>query len=286
MAFNAEGFYQELDRLYGAHDSEGARRLMLETREAVRGDKLAETAVLNELACFYRNTSAWTPCVESFRELLSVMESAGTENTEDYARAVLNMAGAYRLMGDYDSALATFARARDILDKQNAEPYSYASIWNNEGLVYQDMGDFSKAAEYFERGLNILRTIPERSSEYAVNLSNLAAAYFRGGKQDAAIRALDEALSLFSGMEGVGAMHYASALNTKAVMLFSSGNLRESAALFTQAAEQTKLVFGENKDYASACRSCAAVYARLGDAENAALWREKYERAAEDLKNR
>jgi len=283
MTFDAAAFYAELDEYFGRYDNEATERFLLESLEKARGDMRAETAVLNELACFYRNTSKWQGSLSAFSELCAVMESAGMEKTEDYALAVLNKAGMYRLMGGYDEALSTFSQAKSVLDSVGAAAYSYASLYNNTGLVYQDMRRFDKAAEYFELGLEKLPKTPENEAERATSLANLAAAYLNCGDREKALIKLDEALTVFSVLDGGNNAHYAGALNTRAVILFMCGDYAGAAEMFEKAIEKTKLIFGENKDFVSGCRNCAAAYMKLGNSERAKYYLDLSEKAAAKL---
>lgn len=284
MSFDAEKFYNDLDEAYGRYDNDATERFMLQTLEDVKGDKRAETAVLNELACFYRNTSKWQQCIDSFSRLLRVMEENGDDKGEDYALAVLNKAGSYRIMGEYDKALETFAHVKELLDKLgDADPYSYASLNNNTGLAYHGAGNYEKAAECFERGLEYLPDIPDNITEKATNLANLAAAYWYCGKRALAIEKLDAALEIFKDLDGGMNAHYAGALNTKGVFLYTMGDYAGAAKQFEAAIERTKLIFGENKEYVSACRSLASTYAKLGDNETAARYLAKGEEVAKKI---
>lgn len=268
MSFDAEKFYNDLDASYGRYDNAATERFMLQTLDSVRGETRAEVAVLNELACFYRNTSLWQKCVDAFSELIKVLEDSGDNSSEDYALALLNKAGAYRIMGQYDKAIETFSRVRELLDALgDADPYSYASLNNNTGLAYHGKGDYEKAAECYEKGLEILPDIPDNITEKATNLANLAAAYWYCGKRDLANEKLDAALDIFKDLDGGMNAHYAGALNTKGVFLFTEGDYAGAARMFEAAIERTRLIFGENKEFVSGCRSCAAAYAKLGDNE-------------------
>ncbi len=318
MAFDINGFYNELDEYYGRYDNAATEKFLKDSLAKVEeymiipsscsscqdhSDKTAEEkyeeftdvekkwiiecsdariAVLNEMACFYRGVSNWEACIAAFDDVKSEMEMRGLEKSNEYAVVILNMAGAYRLMGKFDEALAAFKGAADIMDANgDATDYEYAGLYNNTGLVYQDMGDMDKAAEHFEKALTYLVKVPDNDAEIATNQANLAVAYYNAKKHDKAMECLDKALSIFETLDGGLNPHYAGALNTKAVMLFNTGDAKGAAENFEKAAEKTKLIFGENKDYVTACRNCSFAYEKLGDGEKAEKYKE-LARAAEE----
>ena len=233
-------------------------------------------AILNEMACFYRGVSNWEKCIEAFDAVKQEMETRGLEHINAYAVVLLNMAGAYRLMGKFDEALAAFGQAEEIFAKTgDAGDYELAGLYNNTALVYQDMGKLDKAAENFEKALTYLEKVPDNDAEIATNLANVAMTYYASGKADKAVESITKAISIFETIDGGMNPHYAGALNSKAVMLFNSGDVAGAAEMFADAAAKTKLIFGENKDYAVGCRNAAFAYSKLGDNEKAQEYLDK-----------
>jgi len=244
----------------------------------------SRVAILNEMACFYRGTSQFEKCLFAFQTVREELQARGMEHNNSYAVVILNMAGALRLMGKFDEALATFKEAEDILTENgNADAYELAGLYNNTGLVYQDMGRFDKAAENFEKALTYLVKVPDNDAEIATNHANLAITYYNAGKADRAMECLDKALSIFETLDGGMNPHYAGALNTKAAISFHAGNYAAAAGLFVSAAEKTKLIFGESKDYAVLCRNASTAYQKAGDAANAEKYAEAAKAASEKI---
>ena len=307
MAFDVTQFYADLDAYYGKYDNAATEQFLLDSlakseeymiiptscsscqdhsdhtpeenyerltdaeKKWILECSDARIAVLNEMACFYRGTSNWNKCITAFDAVIDELTIRGLEKTNQYAVVLLNEAGAFRLMGEFDKALATFAKAEEILTSNgDADPYELAGLYNNTGLVYQDMGKLDKAIENFELALDYLAKADDTEAEIATNSANLAIAYYSNGNLNKALDCLNRSIAIFEKLDDGMNPHYAGALNTKAVVLFNNGDFAGAAATFADAAAKTKLIFGENKDYATLCRNTAYAYAKLGDNAKAA----------------
>lgn len=310
MSFDAQAFYDELDRHYAAFDNAATEKFLLEALENVENsvylqagcaccgdgdcgdgdtEELNEAekewvvsraqgmiAILNELACFYRGVSRFDECIDAFTRLKKEMEDCDLTGTDNYALVTLNLAGAHRLMGKYDEALAAFDEAGRILAANGKnDPYSLSSLYNNKGLVYQDKRDFAQAVAHFEKALELMPRTEENRAEVATALNNLAMAAWNSGDRAKAEASLDKAIDIFKDLDGGMNPHYAGALNTKAIFTFNKGDYAAAAALFEQAVEKTKLVFGENREYVIGCRNCAAAWEKAGNEEKAKEYRAK-----------
>ena len=127
--------------------------------------------------------------------------------------------------------------------------------------------------ENFEKALTYLEKVPDNDAEIATNRANLAVTYYNSGNRERAIEYLNAAISMFENMDGGLNPHYAGALNTKAVMLFNAGDVAGAAETFEKAIEKTKLIFGENKEYAVGCRNASMAFETLGNKEKAELYK-------------
>ena len=79
-------------------------------------------AVLNEMACFYRGLSQWDKCLTAFDAVKAELEIRGMQNNSAYAVVILNMAGALRLMGKFEEALASCTGDIVVCMHQNLDP--------------------------------------------------------------------------------------------------------------------------------------------------------------------
>ena len=303
--FDAQKFYDELDKYFAGYNNEATEAFLKEElekannigmilgvssscptcnignegelsdeeRELILQRSQARISVLNEMACFYRGISKWEPCIDTFLELMAEMEFSGLDHTEQYALAVINMAGAYRLLGKFEKSLELFEKAAGILKECGCtNDYDWASLYNNTGLVYQDQNNLSKAVEYFEKALEYTRKVEDNEAELATALANLSLAYYRINESKKADQTITESLEIFQTLDGGLNPHYAGALNTKATYCYLAGDYAQAVENFKKAVEQTKLIFGENKDYISCCRNCSAAMSKLGDEAGAAQY--------------
>ena len=310
MAFDINKFYAELDAHYARYDNAATEQFLKDSlalseeymiipsscgscddhcdrtgeekydqlsdheKEWIINCSDTRIAVLNEMACFYRGISQWDKCLTAFDAVKAEMEIRGLQKNSAYAVVILNMAGAYRLMGRFNDALESFKEAEAIMNAaNNATDYEFAGLYNNTGLVYQDMNDLANAAECFEKALTYLEKVPDNDAEIATNRANLAVTYYNSGNRDKALHCLNTAIEMFDNMDGGLNPHHAGALNTKAVMLFNAGDVAGAAETFIKATEKTKLIFGENKEYAIGCRNASVAFEKLGDTEKAAYYK-------------
>ena len=310
MAFDVNKFYEELDAHYARYDNAATEQFLMDSlalseeymiipsscsscedhcdrtgeekydqlsdheKEWIINCSDTRIAVLNEMACFYRGLSKWDKCLTAFDAVKAELEIRGMQNNSAYAVVILNMAGAYRLMGKLEEALASFKDAEKILlAASNTSDYELAGLYNNTGLVYQDMKDLANAAECFEKALTFLEKVPDNDAEIATNRANLAVTYYNSGNREKAIQCLDTAIEMFDNMDGGLNPHHAGALNTKAVMLFNAGDTAGAAETFEKAIEKTKLIFGENKEYAVGCKNASLAFEALGNTEKAEYYK-------------
>ena len=66
--------------------------------------------VYNEMGSFYRGTSRYQESLSAFRKSQELVLDLKGRDTADYAVSVNNIAGTYRLMGEYEQAVSLFWR--------------------------------------------------------------------------------------------------------------------------------------------------------------------------------
>ena len=108
--------------------------------------------VLNELACFYRDTGKLNKSIEMFQKAELEMHGTSIIKTLNYVKVIINKAGTYRIMGEYEKALVEFNKAERVLNKIGSKDYHFlASLYKDIALVYHDLKDFDKETEFLEK---------------------------------------------------------------------------------------------------------------------------------------
>lgn len=295
MAFSLDKFYRELDNCYDSHDLKAIEDFLLHSKKTAYADSLAVfpndgcpscvpeavpnmnyVSVCNEQACFYRGLSRFEDSLAAFSDAEQELESYYKKDTVEYATVLLNKAGTYRYMHDLDNALALFLRAAEIMKEAGPDRTEVlCGLYNNIGLVFLDLREPEKAAAYFMEAMNIVENIPEMIVQCGSTWNNLATAYDLLGKRELADTAVQNAISILGALEDGNECHYPAALNTRGTFAFRAGNYEAALKDFKEALEKTRLIYGENVEYAYACSNCAAVCEKLGRSEEAAAWTAK-----------
>ncbi|MEG2958149.1 MAG: tetratricopeptide repeat protein [Oscillospiraceae bacterium] len=236
-------FFEEYDRLSDTADDATLEKLLTDTCTAYRGenpaDYLGQSALYNELGSFYRARGVYGRGEEAFLAAKKILEhsdctaqASGTskagcvgcgplidyanapENgaacaakdlteTCDYATTLNNLAGLYRLWGNYSKALELFGAAAERYAKlENLPADVHASCHNNMGLVYLHLKQGQAAEACFGRALGILEGAEERDYARGTTLSNLAFALLLSEKKEDAAGALKTAAQCFLSASG------------------------------------------------------------------------------------
>ncbi|MGC9325321.1 MAG: tetratricopeptide repeat protein [Desulfomonilia bacterium] len=104
-----------------------------------------------------------------------------TETPED-VEAYLQLGAGFYEMGDYENALITYTKAHRFYKTD-------ARLLNNIGTVLLAQGKMEKAVDYFEQSHSL-------SGDYVEPVYNMACAYARMKKRDAALEALRTAAAM------------------------------------------------------------------------------------------
>lgn len=197
-------------------------------------DLRGHSALYNELGAFYRGNGMQKQGEDAFLKAKSYLETPSTipskegigesfctgtgccgfdmdasllkwplsdvdlTQTIDYATTLNNLAGHYRVFGQYEQALQLFQETRERYALLEHVPSDvFASSYNNTGLVYLDMKQPDLAEEYFHKALEIINTMEHNDFVMGTTYNNLSFVYLlRNNKEEACVQ-LAKAASYF-----------------------------------------------------------------------------------------
>jgi choline-sulfatase len=169
--FNKLGTATDLSR--EGDDSEAFARIVALLQDVTHEDPTVIDAWFMLGTQYLRNNQP-TKAVEYFKKTLSLKP--------DYDLAVMNLAQAYRRLGDDDAALAGFERYLQIDPKDPFVHYQMGEIW-------MDRGDLARAEQLFRHALEL-----DHSVASARNALGVVA--LKRGDVDGAERAIREAIAI------------------------------------------------------------------------------------------
>ena len=139
------------------------------------GDGGSVVSILNELVGFCRETCQYEKAMEYAAQALQVIEQIGLNDTVHHATTLLNIANCLRAAGRLTDSLNTYHKVEAMYHRMLSDnDFGFASLYNNESLLYQEMGDFEGAYKSLKKALCIVGQYPEKEWELAVTYANLA----------------------------------------------------------------------------------------------------------------
>ena len=139
------------------------------------GDGGSLLSILNELVGFCRETCQYEKAMEYAATALQVIEQIGLNDTVHHATTLLNIANCLRAAGRLTDSLNTYHKVEAMYHRMLPEnDFGFASLYNNESLLYQELNDFNNAFESLKKALAIVEEYPEKEWELAVTYANLA----------------------------------------------------------------------------------------------------------------
>lgn len=181
---------QELDALYEKGCQAEAGALLLRSLEKTRehADWRSELSVLSELLGYYRRTGEADKGLQAVNDALALVRAHRMGCTVSGATVLLNAATTLKAFGYAAESILIFTHvARVYADNLDPTDYSFAGLYNNMALSYDDIGETESAERYFRLALNVLERIGGLESEAAVTWCNMADMYGRRDPEDSRI---------------------------------------------------------------------------------------------------
>lgn len=264
-----ETIRETIDKLYEQGRSLEAEDVLLSTAGAAaeEGDDHLLLQILNELIGHYRETGEWEKVFEITDRAVYIAGRIFPTESVPYATTLLNAASMYRAAGKLDMSRSMYHEVEKIYAVTlKSDDMLYASLYNNEALLYQEEGEFSKAKALLLKALDIDKA-NGREYEEAVSLANIAATMIQTGEHEEALKAAESSVALFESL-GVKDQHLCAAFSAMGSYYYIKGRFEPAASCFKQGMEIMESILGRN-----------GYYERLNENYNACLAAMKAETA-------
>jgi len=169
--------------------------LVAETARAQNRDPLA-VAEQSGLRAYH--SGRYEEAVTYFARALEIAEARYGPEDPGLARALNNLAEAYRLTARYEEAEKLHLRALALDERRLAlEPDAMATTLNNLALLYRAQGRLEEAAGLFSRALALLeKALGPGHPNVAKTLNNMAVLELARGRPDRALLRIRRALAI------------------------------------------------------------------------------------------
>ncbi len=267
-----ETIRETIDHLYEQGKSLEAENVLLSTAGAAaeEGDDHLLLQILNELIGHYRETGEWEKAFEITDRAVYIAGRIFPTESIPYATTLLNAASMYRAAGKLDMSRSMYHEVEKIYAVTlKSDDMLYASLYNNEALLYQEEGEFPKAKALLLKALDIDRANAKEYEE-AVSLANIAATMIQTGEHDEALKAAESSVALFESL-GVKDQHLCAAFSAMGSYYYIKGKFEPAASCFKQGMEIMESILGRN-----------GYYERLNENYNACLAAMKASKPAEE----
>lgn len=220
----------QIDALYSRNlqEVEGEFIMLIERAlEDFPAASLERVVLYNELGGYFRHTGRFTQSEEAFLQAIDVFSNLPPAHREspNYATTLNNLAGLYRLMGDYNKASRLFDEVLNLFQNIGSiDGYLYASALNNAGLVSQNLRDYSKALDLHTQAYAIVEKLPRDYYLLATTLLNMSNPLAELGQRQEALNYIQTALCLCEKGTGVESPQYAAILNMQAKLRIQEGD--------------------------------------------------------------
>lgn len=207
--------------------------------------------LLNEYIGYLRDTTQKEKGLYYAYELRLLLKSLDINNTYEYATCLLNIANAYRAFNKHKESLILFKECESVyLNLLSADDYSFANLYNNFGLLYQELQNYTKSIEILLKALKVVDQYEQAIIPQAVTRTNLAVSYIQLKNDTAyeqAIIYLNEALNVFK--DYPDDFHYNAALAAYGDALMYKKQYSQASQYYQQGLKELERHAGKNDNY-------------------------------------
>ena len=242
---------QGLDQLFETGKLEQVEEYLTKQMElAVKEDDFgAILSILNELLGFARENSQYDKCEIYGSRALKLGETSPYRDGIYHATTLLNVANAMRAAGRLKESGEHYKKAETIYDSKLPKgDVAFASLYNNEALLYEEMGEYENAKKALEKALEVLSSYEKTEYQQAVSYANLANTMVMLKRMEEAREYAIKALQLFAPLQ-VEDSHKGAALAALGEVEASFGNMEKAVDYYQQAENCILHHIGKNAAY-------------------------------------
>ena len=251
---NLEKILSDYDAMFGNYELEKIEKYLTDTIARAKEENETEIIIslLNEIIGFCRDTTQKDKALAYCQELLKILKELRLEDTVPYATSLLNIANAYRAFGLCKNALEFYDEVEQIYKRNIPEnDFSFASLYNNRSLVYQELADYQEASNLLKKALNIVDFYETAVIPQATTRTNLAASLIQIGTKESykeAMVYLRQALNIFE-QDGGKDFHYAAALVAMGDACASQKDYQNACKYYKSGMTEIEKHTGKNENY-------------------------------------
>ena len=253
--------YIQLDRI------RDAEQLLTSTLRAQEKNSVNRGVLLNRLGDLYSYSGQYTRASRVLMEAIDLLGNEAGEESTEFINTAINLGILFMSQGKYPEAEEIFEVA---LSKVNESEPVYASLLNNQALVFQSLGQLERAEQ-------TLLTIRDRDSidlgithpDYAITLSNLGLVYTDESKFELAEKSLKKALAIQKENGEATTVSFARKLNNLARVYQMNGAPEKAIPLLEQALAIFRKNMGkESPEYATSAYNLGLALWKAGKGES------------------
>ncbi len=245
---------EEYDGMFGkASLSQIEEFLFQKLQEAASGgEDEALFTLLNEMIGFCRDTTQKEKGLKYCTMLQNLLVRMELQGRVEWATALLNIANAYRAFGLWEQSLALYEQVHETYLRNVPEnDFSYASLFNNWSLLYQEMEEYEKAAEVLRKALDIVDLYKEAVIPQATTRVNLATTLLRLENPEAHKEARElaqEALRIFEAGHEQD-FHYNAALVAMGDVWAEEQDFEQAVSFYGKGLRELEKHVGRNENF-------------------------------------
>lgn len=246
-----ESILQELDNLFRTGQIGRVERFLTEHYEKAKAERDfgAQLSLLNELIGYYREMTMHRQAEETAERILAVIAEAGLTGTLAEGTSLMNIANAYRFLGQYEASEKCYRRVEEIYGKLlDRADMRWAGLFNNVSLLYSTLGDHESAVNSLQKALETVKAREGTEIEQAVTYTNLGQAYLRLQNYEAAEEKLLEAERIFAQTDKKDS-HYSGCANALGALYYSREQYDKAVTYYREALDNLRETVGITENY-------------------------------------